>query len=279
LEGDRVETVLYIPKAKSIRPFLLGHEAFLADLVWIRTVGYFGDEFYGRGNYRYLEGLLEFVTDLDPRFEKVYIWAGAILMYRGGSISREKIVASTKILEKGWRTIQNDPVGWRHIPEYWMIPQMIGFNYAIELKDKKRGAPYIAAAGRIPGSPEMYKTWAATLYKKAGDWDEGIRTLEDMLAVETLQSQLKTVEGEGVKEKIRANLQHYYARLYGGEGGRARLRLLEEQIGRLSREWKETFPYVSFDFFLLLRSDPDSSEEEALSETWKARFPLLSGVS
>lgn len=277
-EEQAPETVFYIPRAATIRPLLLGHEAFLADLVWIRTVGYFGDEFLGRGKFRYLEGLLDFATDLDPRFEKVYIWAGAILMYRGGAISREKVLASIRILEKGWQTIQNDPVGWRHTPDYWMIPQMIGFNYAIELRDKKRGAPYIQATGRIPGSPPIYRTWAATLYKKAGEWEEGTRVLEDMLAVETLQAQLRTVEGEGVKEGIRNRLNLYYARLYGEEGGRLRLKLLEERISALFEEWREQLPYVGFDLFLLLRDDPESAESEAVEESWKAGFPLLSDL-
>lgn len=274
-ESEEREAVFYIPQARTIQPLLLGHEAFLADLVWIRTVGYFADEFFGRHRYTYLERLLEFVTDLDPRFEKAYIWAGAILMYRGGAISKEKIMASTRILEKGWQKIVNDPVGWRHIPEYWMIPQMIGFNYAIEMKDKRRGAPYIAAAGRIPGSPEIFKTWAATLFKRAGEWEEGTRTLEAMLAVETLQAQLKTVEGEGVKAEIRNRLHFYYSRLYGPEGAKARIKLLEQQIQRLLSEWREEFPSVPFGLFLLLRTDRESVEEEAAAETWDAAFPIL----
>lgn len=271
-----LEDIFYIPKAKNIKPFLLGHEAFLADLTWIRTVGYFADELFGRNQFRYLEGLLEFAIDLDPRFEKVYIWAGAILMYRGGRVTEEKILASTQILEKGWKRIQNDPVGWKHIPEYWMIPQMIGFNYAVELRDKKRGAPYIAATARIPGSPTIYKTWAATLLKKAGELEEGAEMLEAMLAVETLQAQLETVEGKGLKDKIRRRLQYYYARLYGKEGARKRLEMLEERIRLLLSEWKRDLNFVSFDLFLLLRTDSGSVDEEVLSDNWKAGFPLLS---
>ena len=70
-EGNEAETAFYLPRAHILKPFLLGHEAFLADLAWIRTVGYFGEEFFGRQRYTYLERLLNFATDLDPRFEKM----------------------------------------------------------------------------------------------------------------------------------------------------------------------------------------------------------------
>ncbi|MFH1262250.1 MAG: hypothetical protein V1495_02230 [Pseudomonadota bacterium] len=275
LQAAPDETTFFIPKASTIRPFLLGHEAFLADLLWIRTVGYFADEFYGRGQFKYLNGLLDFITDLDPRFERVYIWAGAILMYRGGAISREKVMESSRILEKGWRAIENDPIGWRHSPDYWLIPQMIGFNWAVELHDRKKGAPYIAAAAKLPGSPPLLKTWAATLFKRAGYLEEGTRTLEDMLAVETLRAQLNTVEDERMKGEIRQRLAFYYSRLYGKAGIEERIRLLEEEIRALLSEWREKMSYVPFGLFLILRNEPAGIVEPSEEETFQTIFPAL----
>jgi hypothetical protein len=109
--------------------------------------------------------------------------------------------------------------------------------------------------------------------------EEGTRTLEDMLAVETLQAQLRTVDGEGVKQEIRNRLNVYYARVYGAEGAQRRLRILEERIGGLLAEWRERLPFVDFDLFLLLRADPENAEEEAVSAAWKAGFPLLSALA
>jgi hypothetical protein len=252
-------TAMYVPKASLVRPFMLGHASFLADLIWIRTLGYFAGEFYGKKRYTYLLDLLNLATDLDPRFERVYIWAGAALMYNTGRISKEKILASSRFLEKGWRRIQEDPVGWRHDPRYWMIPQMIGFNYAVELHDKVRGAPYIAAAGRIPGSPDLYKTWASTLYRRAGQLEKGAEVLEDMLAIETLNAQLSDVKESEVRDRIRGRLEYFYKRLYG-KGGEERLRLLEVKIRQLISQWRESFSYIDLDLFLILRpADQDLS--------------------
>lgn len=277
IETGKGQNIYYVPKSTFVKPLLLGHEAFLADLIWIRTVGYFADEVMGRGKLLYLENLIDLATDLDPRFEKVYMWAGAVVMYSGGAISKEKIYTSNRILKKGWDFIQKDPLGWKHDRNYWMIPQMIGFNYAIELRDRKKGAPYIAAAARIPGSPDLYKTWAATLYKKAGELEEGTRILEAMLAVETLQAQMENVEDETVKQRIRVRLANYYKQIYGKEAVR-RVKKLEVQIQNLVREWKKTIPYVSFDLFLLLRKDFKIQSNETSENVWSMLFPLSSSL-
>ncbi|MFH1018173.1 MAG: hypothetical protein V1798_08345 [Pseudomonadota bacterium] len=263
-----IETVLYVPKAEVLRPFLLGQDGFLADLIWIRTLGYFADEFYGRGKYQYLQDLLNLATDLDPRFEKIYIWAGAALMYNAGRIGRQKILASSRFLEKGWRFIQQDPVGWKHDPRYWMIPQMIGFNYAIELHDRVRGAPFIAAAGKISGAPIMYKTWAATLYSQAGQTEKGVEVLEDMLAIDTLNAQLSNVRESRVRNIIQARLEEYYRRLYGDTGA-ARIDLLERRIRQLVSEWRKTFSYINFDLFLIVRpTELDAEEVKEQESLW-----------
>jgi hypothetical protein len=140
-----------------------------------------------------------------------------------------------------------------------MIPQMIGFNYAVELHDKVRGAPYIAAAGRIPGSPDLYKTWASTLYRRAGQLEKGAEVLEDMLAIETLNAQLSDVKESEVRDRIRGRLEYFYKRLYG-KGGEERLRLLEVKIRQLISQWRESFSYIDLDLFLILRpADQDLS--------------------
>jgi len=279
VEAEESPDLFYLPKGKVIKPLFLGHEAFAADLIWIRTLGYVGDQLYRRRKATYLGNLVDLATDLDPRFEQIYLWAGAITMYGGGLITKDKIEQSTEILKKGWRYIQNDTEGWRHVPNYWMIPQMIGFNYAIELHDKKRGAPYIAAAARIPGSPDLYKTWAATLYKKAGEWEKGTRLLEDLLVVETLTAQLENVKEKPVKARIRARLATYYARLYGEDEAARRLKDLEEKVQNLLSEWRKELPYVSLDLFLVLRGGASEFLEQEAKEIWAEVFPITSSAT
>jgi hypothetical protein len=275
-ETGAEKAFMILPKAEHIRPFLLGHEAFVADLVWIRTLGYFADEISQTRQFTYLEKLIDLATDLDPRFEKIYIWAGAAMMYNAGAISNEKIMTSTRILEKGWNFIQNDPVSWRHDDRYWMIPQMIGFNYAIELHDREKGAPYIVAAARIPGSPPLYKTWAASLYSRAGKLEKSTGVLEDMLSVEALEGQLESAGDQTLKNRIRERLGGYYARLYGGAEARRRLEEIERKLENLRRRWVQSMPYVRFQFFFLL-SETEEETSATTGDVWNELFPLFTG--
>ncbi len=269
-------SMYYVLDGQKIKPFLLGHEALLADLIWIRTLGYFADEILSGGKFEFLEKLVNLATDLDPRFESVYIWAGAITMYNSGAITKEKVEASNRILLKGWNTIQNDPEGWRHDPRYWMIPQMLGFNYAIELRDHEKGAPFIAAVARIPESPDLYKTWAATLFNKSGNLQAGIDVLEDVLAIETLSSQLASIKENQIRQRIMSRLNYYYERLYG-EDGKKRVEVLKRTLEKLFWEWRNTLPYVSFDLFLLLRED--SPQKPLTPDLWSNLFPHLDSSS
>src|SRR5438045_5235869 len=174
-------------------------------------------------------------------------------MYHSVCISKEKMEPCTRILEKAWKHMTEVPIVWKHLPNYWRIPKMIGFNYAMELKDKEKGAPYIVATGKIPGSPPLYRTWGATLYKRAGKMEKGAEALEDMLAIETLNSQLNSVDEGATRDQIRWRLAAYYQKLYG-EHGAARLQLLEEKIQKWVGGWREKYPYLPFLFFMINQS-------------------------
>lgn len=277
-ENRREASDTYIPNARLLRPLLLGHEAFISDLIWIRTLGYVGEQLIARKTIVSLEALVDLITDLDPRFEQVYVWAGAFLMYSGGAISKEKILASTRFLEKGWRAIQNQVQPWKHVSNYWLIPQMIGFNYAMELHDKVKGTPYFAEAAKIPGVPDLYKTLAATLYKKSGQMEEGTHFLETMLAMETLQSQLREEKDPEVQRRIRDRLEFYYRTQYGEKAALERIRQLEERIQQRVVEWRATYPYVPFQQYLLLRSGEDELVDQDARVLWHYLFPLSSAA-
>ncbi|HMQ10929.1 MAG TPA: hypothetical protein PKC21_02235 [Oligoflexia bacterium] len=257
-----VEKYIYLPKSDLVRPLLLGHENVGADLVWIRSLGYFADLMnFNQGKQSYLEALINFATDLDPRFEKIYIWAGAVTIYNSGLITEEKIRASNRILEKGWQYIQNDIEGWKHHPDYWMIPQMIGFNYAVELRDKERGAPFIESLANMPNVPEHFKTWSANLYSKTGESEKSVRLMETLFAIESLKTQLGTVSDQSSKRQIENKLRFYHAQIKDNqEDLDKKLNDLREKIELYKADWLDGLPFVDFDFYLLLRNSDENEK-------------------
>lgn len=253
------EAAMILPSAKVIRPLFLGFENVGADFFWIKTLGYFVDEILTHGKLTYLSQLIHRVVDLDPRFEKVYIWAGGAIMYSGGAITQEKVRACNAVLEKGWKFIQADPIGWKHREDYWLIPQMIGFNYAFELRDKEKGAPFIEAASKIPGIPRQFQTWGAYLYNKSGHLDKGIDVLEHLYTVEVLRSQLEGL-GEGeAKDHLKGKLIYYYKKMHGEKNAQAKIEHLQKQVQTLIFLWQKEFYYVPFEQFLMLRKSAEPS--------------------
>ena len=57
----------------------LGWRNALADVLWFRTISYFGAHYRSDHTYPWLASMCDLVTDLDPRAEHVYRFAGVIL--------------------------------------------------------------------------------------------------------------------------------------------------------------------------------------------------------
>ena len=71
-------TPLYIPTGKVLPYITLGYDQLLANVFWLKAGLYFGEKYLTDKNYTYLFHLLDFVTDLDPRFLVPYIFGGVV---------------------------------------------------------------------------------------------------------------------------------------------------------------------------------------------------------
>ena len=61
------EKLIYIPKGPFIKTAALGFDAVLADLLWVRSVVYFGGHFLTDKDYHWLYEILDAATTLDPK--------------------------------------------------------------------------------------------------------------------------------------------------------------------------------------------------------------------
>jgi hypothetical protein len=247
--------LFYLPSSKHIKPFVLGYNHIAADMIWIKTISYFADQFVGGQDYRYLEKLLYIINDLDPMFEKVLLWGGSVLIYNGMWITEERIQRSTDFLKYGWEKIKNADLKYRHDREYWRIPHMIGFNYAIELRDIKKGLPYIEEVAKIPQAPSFYKTWVSTLHKRAGEKENAVKSLERELIIENLRTALSQEIDESLRKQIIGRLKKYYTELYDEEFAKKRLDELIKQSIELRKLYVSNFPYISRELFFILQAD------------------------
>ena len=190
----------YAPSA-SAAPFLsLGYREALADLLWIRVLGYVGGDDDRASSTRQL---VEAIVALDPRFQRIYAWGGLAMSALGTGATEADYLAAIDVLERGAELF----------PEDYRIPLYAGQIYVTNLASRatraaatteglgvvgatmhqlyadggwtraweKAGARWLERAVRVPGAPTNMATLAAHLRTKLGQRDQAIRDLRELI--------------------------------------------------------------------------------------------------
>lgn len=137
--------LVYLPKARYLRPLSLGYHTVLADLLWFRAISYFGQHYLGDRLYPWLADLCDIVTDLDPRAEHAYRFAGIVLPWEAG-VTDDGI----RLLEKGARAL----------PDSWHLQFWLGFNYYFFKDDYAKAAYHMQRAAQLPDAHPMVAQFA-----------------------------------------------------------------------------------------------------------------------
>ncbi|MFI5398837.1 MAG: tetratricopeptide repeat protein, partial [Candidatus Binatia bacterium] len=118
----------------------------LADVLWFRTISYFGRHYRSDRLYPWLAGMCNAVTDLDPAAEHVYRFGGLILLWEADFTD-----AGIALLEKGTQ----------NIPASWELQYMLGFGYYFFKDDLAAASRTLRAAALLPDAPEFVSSLAA----------------------------------------------------------------------------------------------------------------------
>ncbi|HMV52024.1 MAG TPA: hypothetical protein PLD20_02720 [Blastocatellia bacterium] len=154
------EQRLYVSSAEALRRASLGFTGLFADVYWMRTTVYFGENFeqqkqtnevFDVSRLRLLKPMLTLVTELDPHHVAAYRFGGFFLQY-------ENPAEAARFLEVG---IRNNPGEWR-------LYQDLGFALWRQGKFKEAAEAYTRGAG-LPGAPGWMQPMAATMIAKGGD--------------------------------------------------------------------------------------------------------------
>jgi tetratricopeptide (TPR) repeat protein len=159
------DELVYLPDASRLRPLALGYDNVLADLVWFRTIDYFGAHYASDKAYPWLASMCELVTDLDPRATHVYRFAALILPWEAHDPD-----AAIRLLEKGTRAL----------PHSWSLYYHLGvINYLFK-GDYDAAAAYLTRAAESPKAPPFVARFAAILQTKRQGPQTTIAILEEM---------------------------------------------------------------------------------------------------
>jgi tetratricopeptide (TPR) repeat protein len=227
----------YLPEPSAMRVMSLGHNELFADLVWIRQIIYFGDEFTRRGDFRFVDRYLRTAIALDPSFRRLYAWAGISYAASGVEVTNAMVRQSNEFLELGLKRFPND----------WELNFMLGVNYIHELKTtderqkqawKLKGAEHIRRAALAGGGPAWLPVLVATILTKGGETEAAIRHLEEILL---------TTDDEAVRTHVTNKLKQL--RL-------AALPEMERHREEFARRWHAQLRYAPADLYVLLGEPP-----------------------
>jgi len=159
------EEPVYLPDVRFLRLASLGYHNALADVLWFRTIDYFGKHFRGDRLYPWLARMCDVVTDLDPRAEHVYSFAGFILTWEAQTPAQ-----GIQLLEKG--------VG--QFPDSWQLHYYLGFTRFYFNDDLEGALPHLKRAAELPGTHPYVSRLAAMLYAQQYGTDVAREFLEEL---------------------------------------------------------------------------------------------------
>jgi tetratricopeptide (TPR) repeat protein len=163
--------VLYLPSGEFLDQASLGYRNLVADMLWIKTVQYYGGYRWGKNNLALFSHLIDVITDLDPQFIFAYIFGGLVIAEDLGAFEE-----GMAFIEKG---IEHNPTEW------WLLFELGFLNY-VYARDYETATYYFRLASRMPGADEITKRFAAFVAAKAGHtvtsiamWEELSRTSDN----------------------------------------------------------------------------------------------------
>ena len=185
LGTQRYEDIYYLPPPHWLEAMSLGYRRALADLIWLRALIYFGDEFENRGAVKHVFHYGDSMLTLDPDFERVYRWVGVAGVYTPVGSPVEFLERSVDVLRDGTeRFPRNGTLAWDAgaTIAYELIPRL-----PKDHPDRERlqleANEHMMAAARLGAGPEWLVLTNATSLGKLGQSEREQRHLEEMYSI------------------------------------------------------------------------------------------------
>jgi len=157
--------VLYLPSGQFLEQASLGYKNLVADVLWFRTIQYYGGYRLGENDLALFQHLIDVITKLDPKFSFAYLF--------GALIIAEDLGAFDKGIEVLKRGMYNNP-------DDWWLPFEIGFLNYVYARNYKEAVRYFNLASRIPGAEEITRRFAAFAAARGGYIEKSIAMWQEL---------------------------------------------------------------------------------------------------
>jgi tetratricopeptide (TPR) repeat protein len=199
--NDVIEELMYFPSGRFVRMACVGYRGLAADLLWLRSIQYYGEHRRTDQDYPLAEHIFSTITDLDPSFVGAYRFGAFVLAQDVGQPA-----SGVELLRKGMRSN----------PDLWQLPFDLGFLYFISLKDNAKAAHFFRFASRFDDSPDIAKRFSAFAYKKAGNvnvalslWEQIYRTSTNRLMKENALLAIRKIKLQQTVSALTGLIERY----------------------------------------------------------------------
>ncbi len=245
--------LLYVPRKEMTSALFLGYDQAAADITWLRTTEYFGRHFIGDRQYAWLEHFVDLILELDPRFRRVYHWAGTNVLY-GRRFTNANVELSNRYYLKALEQFPTD----------WEAPYRLGMNYYVEMTSpdpderarfRETGVQYLEMAANMPNAPDFLGRLVASLYRNLG---------KDEVALQYYIELMAETDDPAKREALRERMAQL--------GGAVDADAIAAAAAADDKRHKRTFPYAPRGLFLLVdRPDGDAVPDVS----WRSLLPIF----
>lgn len=197
-EVSGYEDRYYLPAPAWLVVMSLGYRETLADLIWMRTLVYYGDEMTHQGTERHVFDYVEAVLELDPDYLSVYRRVGTLAIYRpSGQVSVQDAERTVAIMERGVERFPDDgPLAWTTGATLaFELPTLYAGQPAEQDRARTRASPYLVRASELGAAPAYVMLANASVLARVGRASEAAAHLEEMYAMtddESLRAEIAT---------------------------------------------------------------------------------------
>lgn len=244
------EDIYYLPPPQWLQVMSLGYTRALADLIWLRALIYFGDEFENRGAVKHVFNYGDSMLALDPDFERVYRWIGVAGVYTPEGSPIEYLERSVAVLRQGAeRFPDNGKLAWDvgATISYELLPRLPK-DHPSRAQLQLEANEQMMAAARLGEGPEWLVLTNATLLHKLGQSEREQRHLEEMYSI---------VRDPEVKAQIEHRLSKLRDQAYAEAFRNANAEFEERR--------QQEFPYMPSSLYFFV-AEPIQAATDAPSE-------------
>lgn len=184
---------LYLPDAEHVKLLTLGFNNFFSDILWFNTINYFGKQFEGTKDYRWLGHMCDLVTQLDGNATHAFEFCGTLVSWEA-----KRFDDTERLLT---RAVELHPDTWRFF-------YLRGFNRWYFLNRQDLASEDFVHASKLPEAPAFLGSLASRLLAGQNNINMAIQLLQDLVKNSTDKKAKAALEEKLQRAVLRRDLDN-----------------------------------------------------------------------